>query len=92
MLSLAVMYSEQKDRPATRIAAAKARDYFAKKTGAEPNSEDYRIQRADAEQQMRERKAEFDAARREHVAAMNIRVSQAVNKLETELSRVGAST
>jgi hypothetical protein len=49
------------------------------------------IERADAEQQMRERKAEFDAARREHVAAMNIRVSQAVNKLEAELARVGAT-
>ncbi|QMU74360.1 DUF4407 domain-containing protein [Streptacidiphilus sp. P02-A3a] len=48
------------------------------------------VERADAEQRTRERKAEFDAARREHVAAMNIRVSQAVNKLEAELTRVGS--
>jgi hypothetical protein len=51
----------------------------------------FEIERLEAEQRVRERKAEFDAARREHVAAMNIRVSQAVNALEAELTRVGSS-
>ncbi|MFF2806699.1 DUF4407 domain-containing protein [Streptomyces sp. NPDC058000] len=45
------------------------------------------IAQEECEQYVRRRKAEFDAARREHVAEMNIRVSQAVNALEDELRR-----
>ncbi|MEU9122461.1 DUF4407 domain-containing protein [Streptomyces sp. NPDC048506] len=48
---------------------------------------DLEIAREECEQYVRRRKAEFDAARREHVAEMNIRVSQAVNALEDELRR-----
>ncbi|WP_230423378.1 DUF4407 domain-containing protein [Streptomyces radicis] len=39
------------------------------------------------EQGLLRRKAEIDADRREHVAAMNIRVSQAVSALQEELAR-----
>lgn len=45
------------------------------------------IKREEYEQNVRKRKAEVDADRREHVAAMSIRVSQAVNTLEDELRR-----
>jgi hypothetical protein len=49
----------------------------------------FEVERADAEQQVRERKAEFDAARREHTARMNIRVSRAIDQLESELTGSG---
>jgi hypothetical protein len=42
------------------------------------------------EQQVRRSRAESDAAHREHTAAMNIRVRQAVNSLEEELRRTSA--
>ncbi|WP_236656424.1 DUF4407 domain-containing protein [Streptacidiphilus jiangxiensis] len=48
------------------------------------------IERAETEQWVRHRKAELDASRREHIAAMNIRVTRAVNELEAELTRVGS--
>ncbi|KOU07077.1 hypothetical protein ADK86_05505 [Streptomyces sp. NRRL F-5755] len=48
------------------------------------------IVREECEDRVRRRKAEIDADRREHVAAMHIRVSQAVNALEDEMRRVSS--
>ncbi|MFD7664207.1 DUF4407 domain-containing protein [Streptomyces sp. NPDC059788] len=48
---------------------------------------DAEIVREECEDRVRRRKAEIDADRREHVAAMHIRVSQAVNTLEDEMRR-----
>ncbi|GCD47235.1 DUF4407 domain-containing protein [Streptomyces paromomycinus] len=45
------------------------------------------IVREECEDRVRRHKAEIDADRREHVAAMHIRVSQAVNALEDEMRR-----
>ncbi|MFI2241581.1 DUF4407 domain-containing protein [Streptomyces chrestomyceticus] len=48
---------------------------------------DAEIVREECEDRVKRRKAEIDADRREHVAAMHIRVSQAVNTLEDEMRR-----
>ncbi len=45
----------------------------------------FELEQAEAEQEFRDRKAEIDAARREHTARMNIRVRRAINQLEAEL-------
>ncbi len=49
------------------------------------------IVREECEDRVRRRKAEIDADRREHVAAMHIRVSQAVNALEDEMRRASSA-
>ncbi|WP_246103474.1 DUF4407 domain-containing protein [Streptomyces piniterrae] len=51
---------------------------------------DLEIAQEGCEQDLRRRRAEFAAAHREHVAEMNIRVSQAVNALEDELRRTSS--
>jgi hypothetical protein len=48
---------------------------------------DFEIAQDAIEQEIRRNRAESEAALREHTAAMNIRVRQAVNALEDELRR-----